>query len=52
MVDNVVEDNAITEDPAAATERRRWFLWRHIQGGEAKARVKAENIQQEQEGNR
>ena len=51
IADNMIEDNTTVDNPAAATKRRRWFLWRHIQGGEAEIRGKAESIKQEQESN-
>ena len=34
-MDNVVDGDATVDDPEAATERRRQFLCRHNQGGEA-----------------
>ena len=35
MVNDTIEDDATVE--VTATQRRRWFLWQHIQGGEAEA---------------
>ena len=38
MVDDMIEDDVTVHNPAAASKRRRWFLWQHIRGGEAEAR--------------
>ena len=47
MVGNMIEDDATVDNPAAATKRRRWFLWRHIRGGEAEEQGKVKSTKQE-----